>query len=86
MKDAKKLANDVEKLSRNGLIALIALIYVHSIRHLSPVKSCNVLLNKSSTCQTPTQALAIKMSKITKGSTKAVIESSSSKKARTYRK
>ena len=35
------------------------------------------------TCQTPTQALAIRMSKITKGSTKAVIESSSSKKAST---
>ena len=37
-------------------------------------------------CQTPTQALAIKMSKMTKGSTKAVIESSSSKKAKTYNK
>ena len=32
------------------------------------------------TCQTPTMALAIKMSRMTNGSTKAVIESSSSSK------
>jgi hypothetical protein len=42
-------------------------------------------LTGSLTCQTPTQALAMRMSKITKGSTKAVIESSSSKKASTYK-
>lgn len=39
------------------------------------------------TCQTPTMALAIRISKITKGSTKAVIVSSpSSNQANTYRK
>ena len=39
--------------------------------------------NKNPTCQTPTMALAMRMRRMTKGSTKAVIESLSSKKART---
>jgi len=44
------------------------------------------IIKQDLTCHTPTQALAIKISRMTKGSTKAVTESSSSsKKASIYK-
>jgi hypothetical protein len=58
----------------------------HLILSLLIIEELNKRLISVLTCHTPTIALAIRISKITKGSTKAVRDSSSSNIARTWKK